>query len=138
VLGKTILFLDRDDWADEDYIRVYRDQYMIEHNFRQMKDPSCVSWDPLLHWTDQKIKVHAFYCFAALLFASLLRQELRRKSLHISFQHACDKLSKIKECTIEYAPTGRPKKVPHVVMLSSMDKEQKQIFDGLELGRYLS
>lgn len=137
VLGKTILFSDRDDWADEDYIRVYRDQYMIEHNFRQMKDPSWVSWDPLLHWTDQKIRVHAFYCFAALLFASLLRQELRRKKLPISFQRACEKLSRIQECTIEFAPSGRPKKAPHVVMLSSMDKEQKQLFDSLELGRYL-
>jgi hypothetical protein len=38
-----------------------------------MKDPSWVSWDPLLHWTDQKIRVHAFYCFTALLISSLLK-----------------------------------------------------------------
>jgi transposase len=48
-LGKTILFSDREDWEAEQYILTYRDQYGIEHDFRQMKDPSWVSWDPLLH-----------------------------------------------------------------------------------------
>ncbi|MEW5953839.1 MAG: hypothetical protein AB1815_08925 [Bacillota bacterium] len=51
-LGKTILFTDRDDWHAEQIILAYWDQYKIEQSFRQMKDPSWVSWDPLLHWTD--------------------------------------------------------------------------------------
>lgn len=39
-LGKTILFINRDDWAAEEIILAYRDQYKIEHSFRQMKDSS--------------------------------------------------------------------------------------------------
>jgi len=36
------------------------------------------SWFPISHWTDQKIKAHAFYCVLALLFSSLLYQKARK------------------------------------------------------------
>jgi transposase len=39
LLGKTILFTDRDDWTDEQIVRGYRSQYHVEAAFRRMKDP---------------------------------------------------------------------------------------------------
>lgn len=135
-LGKTILFTDRDDWAAEEVILAYRDQYKIEHSFRQMKDPSWVSWDPLFHWTDQKIKVHAFYCFAALLMSSLLKKELVTRKVSTSLTRAFEKLSKIQEVVIEY-PSKRSREPFQVVALTEMDKEQKKLFDALELSRYV-
>ena len=38
----------------------------VEADFRQMKDPTVVSFSPMFHWTDQKIRVHVFYCVLAL------------------------------------------------------------------------
>lgn len=135
-LGKTILFSDREDWEAEQYILTYRDQYGIEHDFRQMKDPSWVSWDPLLHWTDQKIRVHAFYCFTALLISSLLKRELKNRKISISLPRAFEKLSKIQEVTITYPSSKRATEPARVAMLSEMDQEQKMLYDALDLGDY--
>ncbi len=135
-LGKTILFSDREDWDAEQYILTYRDQYGIEHDFRQMKDPSWVSWDPLLHWTDQKIRVHAFYCFTALLISSLLKRDLQARKISISLPRAFEKLSKIQEVTITYPSSKRAKEPNQVAMLSEMDQEQTMLYDALGLDDY--
>ena len=135
-LGKTILFTDRDDWQAEEIILTYRDQYKIEQSFRQMKDPSWVSWDPLLHWTDQKIQVHAFYCFTALLMSALLRKELQNTKISMSLSRVFEKLSKIQEVTIEYPTPKRIQEPARVVMLTEMDREQKELFEALGLSCY--
>ncbi|MCR4440706.1 MAG: transposase, partial [Peptococcaceae bacterium] len=135
-LGKTILFTDRNDWQAEEIILTYRDQNKIEQSFRQMKDPSWVSWDPLLHWTDQKIRVHAFYCFAALLMSALLKKELQNRKVAISLTRAFEKLSKIQEVTIEYPAPKRTQEPVRVVLLTEMDSEQKELFEALELADY--
>lgn len=62
LLGKNILFTDQTSWSDEDIVRAYRGQHHIEEAFKRMKNSHFVSWRPLHHWTDQKIRVHAFYC----------------------------------------------------------------------------
>ena len=80
-LGKTILFTDNADWSDEEIVLAYRSQYHIEEAFKQMKDPHFLRWSPIHHWTDQKIRVHAFYCVLALLLSSVLhREEIGRAS----------------------------------------------------------
>src|SRR5256885_16831999 len=38
-----------------------------------MKDPHFLSWEPMFHWTDSKIRIHAFYCVLALILGSLLQ-----------------------------------------------------------------
>jgi len=60
-LGKTILFTDNEDWSDEEIVLGYRAQHHIESAFRDMKNPHFLSWSPLFHWTDSKIRVHGFY-----------------------------------------------------------------------------
>ena len=80
LLGKNILFTDQDTWSDEEIVRAYRGQSHIEEAFKRMKSPHFVSWRPLHHWTDQKIRVHAFYCVLALPLSSLLRRTLRRRA----------------------------------------------------------
>ena len=36
----------------------YRSQWNVEADFRQMKDRKVVSFSPMFHWTDHKIRVH--------------------------------------------------------------------------------
>jgi transposase len=60
-LGKTLLFTDNADWTNEDIVLGYRAQHHIESAFRDMKNPHFLGWSPLFHWTDSKIRVHAFY-----------------------------------------------------------------------------
>jgi hypothetical protein len=50
----------------------------------QMKDPSVVSFSPMFHWTEQKIRVHVFYCTLTLTVARLMVREAERAGLHLS------------------------------------------------------
>ncbi|MDI6777034.1 MAG: hypothetical protein QMD03_07325, partial [Syntrophales bacterium] len=61
------------------------DKWEVEEAFRRMKDRRFCSWFPMNHWTDQKIKVHAFYCVLALLFGSLLYRKARGEK-HLQFR----------------------------------------------------
>jgi len=47
------------------YARII-DEFKIEHAFGEMKNPHFLGWNPRLHWTDQKIRVHAFCCVAPI------------------------------------------------------------------------
>ena len=80
-LGKTILFTDRTDWTDAEVVRGYRSQHHVESAFRDLKHVKHLSLRPQRHWTDQKIRVHVFYCVLALMLCGLLRRELDRRGI---------------------------------------------------------
>jgi len=135
LLGKNILFTDQDSWSDEDIVRAYRGQYHIEEAFKRMKNPHFVSWYPLHHWTDQKIRVHAFYCVLALLLSSLLRRTLAQKGIEASIVKILATLSKIKEVALIYR--AAPSRVPPVISLNRLTSLQRQIVEALDLKRHL-
>ena len=97
-----------------------------------MKNPHFVSWKPMFHWTDQKIRVHAFYCVIALTLASLLRRELAHKNIHMSIPAIFENLNEIHETALIY-PKGTSK---DQIVLSEMDQTQQLLFDTLNLGKY--
>lgn len=135
VLGKTILFTDNHEWTDEQIVAAYRAQYKIEHAFREMKNPHFLGWNPRLHWTDQKIRVHAFYCVAALTLVSLLRRELAAKGMSISAENLMEQLNGIRETACVYPQAkGRPPKLSYSI--SHLNKTQKQLYDLLKLARF--
>ena len=84
VLGKSFLFTDRSDWTNEQIVGAYRSQYHVEEAFKRMKDPEYLTFRPIYHFTDSKIRVHAFYCVLALLLSSLLNRELQDMGYRIS------------------------------------------------------
>jgi hypothetical protein len=61
----------------------------------------------MLHWTDSKIQVHAFYCVLALLLTSLLQRELARKGESISINRMLEELAGIRETLIIYPAQAR-------------------------------
>ncbi len=87
-LGKTILFTDNDDGTNEEIVLAYRSQHHVEDAFRQMKHPHFLGWSPMFHWTDIKIRVHAFYCVLALTLTSLLQRALHQPEVEVPFQPA--------------------------------------------------
>jgi transposase len=103
-LGRRILFTDNHLWTTEEIILAYRSQHHVESAFRTMKNPYFVGWEPLYHWTDQKIRVHALYCVMALTLAGLLHREARRAGLDLSLDALCRELSSICEVINLYPP----------------------------------
>lgn len=59
-------------------------QSELEECNRQLKDPHVVSFSPMHHWTDEKIRVHVFYCVLALTIAHLMRREAENAGHHLS------------------------------------------------------
>ena len=134
-LGKPLLFTDNAHWSDEDIVSAYRGQHHVENAFRQMKDVHYVSFRPAHHWTDQKLKVHAFTCVLALMLCSLLRCELHRKGLHLSIDRMLETLETIREVQVVLSSgRGRPRvRTTH----SKLEPLAEKLFKGLDLGRYL-
>jgi transposase len=51
LFGKRIVFTDRADWTTAQVVAAYRSQEEVEADFRQLKDPQVVSFQPMYHWT---------------------------------------------------------------------------------------
>jgi len=135
-LGKTILFTDNNDWTNEEIVSGYRAQHHIESAFRDMKNPHFLGWSPMFHWTDSKIRVHAFYCVLALTLTSLLRRTLHQKGLDLSMRRMYELLGEIKEVLVLYPRRPGEHKPRTASCLSTMDTEQEKIFAALNLSRY--
>jgi transposase len=135
-LGKTILFTDNTDWTNEEIVLGYRAQSHIESAFRDMKNPHFLGWSPMFHWTDSKIRVHAFYCVLALTLTSLLQRSLHQTGIDLSLQRMMELLGAIKEVLLIY-PRQQGEKHPRTATcLSQQDAEQSQVLQALNLGRY--
>jgi transposase len=109
VFGKRILFTDH-DWPVAEVVAAYRAQADVEAGFRQLKDPKVVSFSPMFHWTDQKIRVHALYCVLALMVAHLLRRQAAQAGIGMSVRELVTTLDSIQETVMVYPSTGgRPR-----------------------------
>jgi transposase len=109
VFGKRILFTDH-DWPVAEVVAAYRAQADVEAGFRQLKDPKVVSFSPMFHWTDHKIRVHALYCVLALMVAHLLRRQAAQAGIGMSVRELVTTLDSIQETVMVYPSTGgRPR-----------------------------
>lgn len=135
LLGKTLLFTDQDAWSDEKIVLAYRSQSHVEAAFRRMKDPRFLTFRPAFHWTDQKLRVHAFYCVLALMILSLLRRKLSRAGIELSVVRMVDSLAAIHEVDVLYpTPANAPPRIRTI--LSSLDSQQRRVFEALALHRF--
>ncbi len=136
LLGKTILFTDQASWSDAEIVRGYRGQHQVESAFRCLKSPHHVSLRPQHHWTDQKIRVHVFYCVLALLLCSVLRRELHRQGIDRSIPSLLEDLGRIREVGI-LTPGQKEGEPPQLEMtVSQLTPAQRRLYDALDLGRY--
>ncbi len=132
--GKRILFTDREDWPAAKVVAAYRSQSEVEADFRQLKDPKVVSFPPMFHWTDHKIRVHVFCCVMALTVARLLRREAERAGLVMSVRELLACLGGIQETVLLYqGARGRPRARR---MLTDIDPTQQRLFDLFGLAAY--
>ena len=134
LFGKRILFTDRDKWTIAKVVAGYRSQSEVEADFRQMKDPDIVSFSPMFHWTDQKIRVHSFTCVIALTIARLMRREAQHAGISMSVTELLDTLSGIQETVLLYqGERGRPRARR---MLTEIKPTQQRLYNLFNLDTY--
>jgi transposase len=105
-LGRTLLITDRSDLSARDVIGAYHTLSPIEETFRNMKNVHFLSFKPAWHWTDQKLKVHAFYCVLALTLSTIAHKVVTEAGIDLSLPALLKELSAIREVAIVY-PSGR-------------------------------
>jgi transposase len=135
LFGKRILFTNRDDWPVADVVAAYRSQNEVESGFRQMKDPHVVSFGPMRHWTDSKIRVHVFYCVLALTIAHLMRREADNAGLHLSVRELLATLAGIQETVLLYHDGGKGRPRARRI-LTDTDPTQQRLADLFSIDRY--
>jgi transposase len=134
LFGKRILVTSRDDWPAPEVVAGYRSQSDAEAGFRQLKDPRVVSFSPMHHWTDQKIRVHVSYCVTALAIACLMRRQARAEGLDLSVRVLLAELAGIQETVLLYPSTGGRPRARR--MLTEMTMTQQRLYDIFGLDRY--
>lgn len=135
IFGKRILFTNREGWSTGEVVAAYRSQSEVEAGFRQQKDPHVVSFGPMRHWTDQKIRVHVFYSVLALTVAHLMRREADHAGLRMSVRELLAELAGIEETVLLYhdGGKGRPRARR---MLTDTTPTQQRLADLFDIHRY--
>ena len=134
IFGKRLLVTDHEHWTIPDVVAGYRSQSEAETGFRQLKDVHVVGFSPMFHWTDSKIRVHAFYCVLALAVVHLMRRQAASAGLNLSVRELLDTLAGIEETVLLYPSTGGRPRARR--MLTERSPTQQQLFDQFNLNRY--
>jgi transposase len=100
LFGRRVWLTTHLDWSPEQVVETAHHQAAVEADFRQLHSPFHVAWQPMYHWTDQKIRVHGLYCLIALLLVQLLRMLARRAGDERSVDHIIDDLDEVQECLV--------------------------------------
>jgi transposase len=135
IFGKRILFTNRDQWSTAEVVAAYRSQSEVETGFGQLKDPHVVSFSPMHHWTDQKIRVHVFYCVLALAVAHLLRRCADQAGLRLSVRELLAELAGVQETVLLYHDGGKGRPRARRI-LTDRNPTQQALYDLFTLDRY--
>jgi hypothetical protein len=93
-----------------------------------------VSFAPIRHFTDHKIRVHLFTCVLALALAHLMRREAPRAGMSLSVPALLAELDGIGETILLYqGERGRPR-ARHTI--TKMTPTQQRLYKIFDLDRY--
>jgi transposase len=134
-LGRTVLLTNRMDWTAEQVVAGYDGQQHIEKVFRGLKDGDWLGWGPMYHWTDDKIRVHAFYCMLGISLLQYIHKQVQAVWPGLSTEQLIEQLEEIQQFTLLYPPQGEkgPNRVAKVV--SKQTLAQQSLADALGLDR---
>ncbi len=132
-LGKTLIVTDREHWNNERIILAYRSQFHVENVFKEIKDRDIGSWWPLFHWTDQKIKIHSFYCTVAILLRALAYRKVQKAGIKITMKRLLAELEDIKEVIVLYPSKRRAKQKCQHIVLSKTSELQETLLSIFQL-----
>jgi transposase len=134
-LGRTVLLTNRLDWSAEQVVAGYAGQQSIERVFRGLKDGDWLSWDPMYHWTDRKIRIHAFYCMLGISLLHQLHKQAQAGWADLSIEQLLEELEQIKQFVLLYPPQGEKGPARTAYVLSQQTLAQQALVKTLGLER---
>jgi transposase len=124
-LGRTVLLTNRMDWSAEQVVAGYGGQQSIERVFRGLKDGQWLGWEPMYHWTDRKIRIHAFYCMLGISLLQYVHQQAKAGWADLSVEQLLEELEQIKQFVLLYPPQGEkgPPRTAYVLSQQSLAQQ---------------
>jgi transposase len=132
-LGRTVLLTNRRDWTAEQVVAGYSGQQRIEMVFRGLKDGDWLGWGPMHHWTDSKIRIHAFYCMLGISLLQSIHQQSQAVWPGLSMEQLMDELSQIQQFVLLYPAQGDKGPPRTATVLSKQTLPQQSLADSLGL-----
>jgi transposase len=137
-LGRTVLLTNRVDWTAEQVVRGYSGQQQVERVFRGLKDGDWLGWGPMHHWTDSKIRVHAFYCMLGISLLQHLHRKAQAAWPGLSLEQLREQLAQIQQFTLLYPPQGQKGPPRVATVLSKQTLAQQSLAEALGLNQLRS
>jgi len=136
-LGRTVLLSNRMDWTAEQVVTGYSGQQQIERVFRGLKDGDWLGWGPMYHWTDSKIRVHAFYCMLGISLLQYLHRKAQAAWPGLSMEQLLEELRQIQQFALLYPPQGKkgPNRVATVLSKQTLAQQSLAKELGLDMLR---
>ena len=103
-LARTMLVTNRLGWSAEQVISLYSGQQQIERVFRGLKEGDWLGWGPMYHWTDQKIRVHTFYCMLGISLLQYIYKKAQAAWAGLSMEQLIEELEQIMQFAVLYPP----------------------------------
>ena len=124
-LGRTVLLTNRMDWTAEQVALGYSAQQDVERVFRGLKDRDWLGWGPMHHWTDRKIRIHAFYCMLGISLLQYIHKQAQAAWNGISMEQLLEELRQIQQFVLLYPPQGEkgPNRVATVLSKQTLPQQ---------------
>ena len=127
-LGRRIIITNRHEWKTEDIVLTYFGQSQVEATFKRLKNPYHLALRPQYHWTDHKVKVHAFICLLAFLLVMMAHKKAQGLQFTHSVATLLEKLASIRLATFIEKPVQKTKgRYRAVYRLEEMDPEVERL-----------
>ncbi len=137
-LGRTVLLTNRVDWTAEQVVAGYSGQQQIERVFRGLKDGDWLGWGPMYHWTDSKIRVHAFYCMLGISLLQYVHRQSQSAWPDLTVEQLLEQLSPIQQFILLYPPLGDKGPNRVATVLSKQTLAQQALASSLGLDKLCS
>jgi transposase len=134
-LGRTVLLTNRLDWTAEQVAAGYGGQQAIERVFRGLKDGDWLGWGPMHHWTDRKIRIHAFYCMLGISLLHFLHKKARTVWADLSIEQMLEEFEQIKQFVLLFPTQGEKGPARTAYVLSQQTLTQQALAKALGLER---
>jgi len=132
-LGRTLLLTNRLAWTSEQVVAAYAGQQQLEQVFRGLKEGNWLGWGPMHHWTDSKIRVHAFYCMLGISLLKFLQHHAQSAWPGLSVEQLLDELRAIHQVVLLYPPQGEKGPFRTATVLSKKTLAQQLLASTLGL-----
>jgi transposase len=126
-LGRTALLTNRMDWTAEQVVNGYSGQQQVEQVFRGLKDGDWLGWGPMYHWTDSKIRIHAFYCMLGISLLKYIHKQSQSAWPGLTMEQMLDELRQIQQFVLLYPPQGEKGPQRAAVVRSKQTLPQQQL-----------